>query len=1227
MQLIKPNLRLMALAAAVIAAVLLGSSLAPSAPDETFAAGDLTGVSCADVYLHNIGGAPPPKGTAPAGPLVAKSISRTQPAKSLIPGHWDVTVVSYLGPDTNGDLVPDQPPTTVPCNPKSLQAKAAPEANTMNPLVKFEAVGNKRPTAEAIEVTKPGLPETAAQCIPGNNVDDDADLVINDGCASGGPETAGAQCTDAIDNNGNGLVNEGCAQVGATAEAGLQCTNNTEDDGDPPGAINDGCLAPGAAETGLQCANHVDDDADAGFVNDGCPPDGVGAPAGTYLRFSGCAFSTELKVWIRTDTNTSVNNKGTNAKNLGVTTLYLGTSSPIFDSQGNPDPLTCNPVGSVAFNSVIDVHSRIPRTDDPLQVAGPVSLDCDGNLIGTPQPNDGLGGEGGAGPPCGPNAFVPDDWDGDGCPDWDELAPKFKDDRSGRDPFNPNDCAPDSVLNLTGTYNILATAFPAAKQGRIIGPKTGVTNVVAKEIKDYDPFAEEDKPPIPEVGPDCANAINDDGDKAVNDGCPQVNAFPEQGVLGCTNAIDEADEDPGAAIVQDDLVVNDGCPAVSNATCKDTLDNNGDTVADKDDPDCLKTPAKHASAIVNVVNPAALKQNQKVYWDTSDDDQRGWWQVTSNPSTPPIELQRLFAPPCGLINTGIPAVPMLAPGQLMSVACDGPVQSGNYFHCISRIDHDITTNQLDSNLLCYIDAPGLGIPGSPLKSAADGNAGPPPPPPYLTGGPSKLQGYYDKVNNQIHFIGCFENAGPPLGPNIIVQTHVDAKTLKGFTTIFGQQSIKNCANHTPVVKAGPPATSVLQVSTVLARQNKDFDHDGDGCKDYDELGHGKPPGPPPKLPPPKLCGDDPYNPLDSDANYNSAVTISVTVVRADVCQGGLPVGLPPVGCNGAPNGQIAAGSYFHCIGDQQHAPPAKTFTTRLMCYTDNPVTTVNCQDAANSVANPCVAAITCAPFGPAHPSRCGDGLPGITPPSNAPQPSKAGSGSAYGDIDATHTQLSGTIDNTNNVLNFTGCFNGVESPTQGPSIYTRATIDAHTGAGTVDIFLNQPANCTPLPVGEPAAPYNDVPIETAEQATKTGVTPTNQNDTDGDGCSEKQELRDTVGTGGRRDPYNRWDLMAVWHGSPLIRDKIVNAADLSAVVARFGATDTGAGDFDRNSNPTLTPNLPILPSGNRANYHPSFDREGTLVGSNAWNLKPPNGNVGAAELANAVAQFGHNCNT
>ena len=55
---------------------------------------------------------------------------------------------------------------------------------------------------------------------------------------------SGADCDNATDDNGNGAINDGCPQVGATAETVLagQCDNATDDDAaDADTKINDGC--------------------------------------------------------------------------------------------------------------------------------------------------------------------------------------------------------------------------------------------------------------------------------------------------------------------------------------------------------------------------------------------------------------------------------------------------------------------------------------------------------------------------------------------------------------------------------------------------------------------------------------------------------------------------------------------------------------------------------------------------------------------------------------------------------------------------------------------------------------------------------------------------------------------------------------------------------------------------------------------------------------------------
>jgi len=61
------------------------------------------------------------------------------------------------------------------------------------------------------------------------------------GNSVGPPESGSTQCSNAVDDDGDGLVNDGCPMVGVVRESGAACANNTDDDGD--GKVNDGCPA------------------------------------------------------------------------------------------------------------------------------------------------------------------------------------------------------------------------------------------------------------------------------------------------------------------------------------------------------------------------------------------------------------------------------------------------------------------------------------------------------------------------------------------------------------------------------------------------------------------------------------------------------------------------------------------------------------------------------------------------------------------------------------------------------------------------------------------------------------------------------------------------------------------------------------------------------------------------------------------------------------------------
>ena len=105
-----------------------------------------------------------------------------------------------------------------------------------------------------------------------NNVDDDADTRVNDGCpaigAAENPACANATNDDAADDGLTPTVNDGCPAKDAPETA---CNDAIDDDADTN--VNDGCPAVNNPEN-PSCVNDIDDDADT-KVNDGCPLKGA----------------------------------------------------------------------------------------------------------------------------------------------------------------------------------------------------------------------------------------------------------------------------------------------------------------------------------------------------------------------------------------------------------------------------------------------------------------------------------------------------------------------------------------------------------------------------------------------------------------------------------------------------------------------------------------------------------------------------------------------------------------------------------------------------------------------------------------------------------------------------------------------------------------------------------------------------------------------------------------
>ena len=126
-------------------------------------------------------------------------------------------------------------------------------------------------------------------------------------------------------------------------------------------------------------------------------------------------------------------------------------------------------------------------------------------------------------------------------------------------------------------------------------------------------------------------------------------------------------------------------------------------------------------------------------------------------------------------------------------------------------------------------------------------------------------------------------------------------------------------------------------------------------------------------------------------------------------------------------------------------------------------------------------------------------------------------------------------------------------------------------------------------------------------------------DFDLDGCADLLEVKADPQFGGLRDPTYFWDFFDVWTGEPVTKDRTVSTGDIGAIVARFGSFQEPPPTAEEALAEALTPPL-AAPA-----YHAAFDRGGLMSGQNLWNLLPPDGNIGIADIGSVIAQFGHTC--
>lgn len=510
---------LVAVAAAL--AFLFGSG--PSAPRGAEAAGALQkSVSCADIWQDIANDTP--LGVVHDGDdiLAANSISRLD-VPSQTGGDADLTSVTYLGPDI---VVGDDSKTG------------------------GTALGNDTDIGTVL--------------INGDLIPDTAPATTLCGPATTGANSAAEAGTFHARMN---FANQYGNRPSLTGRFGTYDPTNNEDGG---AAADCGDTLAGS-DPQAEGASGYSLTAIAFDATDTECYDFPGTGADTIV-FSGCTYSEGNASWGRTDVFTKVVNKTPKTVNYGRSLLFLATAVPttgLSDSNGDGiNDTTSNPnecSGGLGFPAVVESMSREITTDQPLSGKNSgLTADPDTGIVSRDS-SDGLA----------------DDWDGDGCTDWDELDKNFTGSYpvsvpgpvNGTDPFNPNDCD----TNLDSTMSILTTvirdssnAFLGTGNGQYFkciadasDPKGGGTRTITARLGCYsDSTVTVVNSSYPDAGGNatCGPApASMCGDGKAGGGPPSSVCLPAPGQ--CTGAFIDIE------ITQYPVVTTDGCGSAPPANC------------------------------------------------------------------------------------------------------------------------------------------------------------------------------------------------------------------------------------------------------------------------------------------------------------------------------------------------------------------------------------------------------------------------------------------------------------------------------------------------------------------------------------------------------------------------------------------------------------------------------------------------------------------------------------
>lgn len=238
-----------------------------------------------------------------------------------------------------------------------------------NPLLQDSDNDGAPDFVEMGQFTNPGNPDTDGDGLwdkPENNYQASAVGVADPNAAE-----RGAECADALDNDGDGWINDGCPKVGSASET--LCADALDNDAaGPDGAINDGCGTKGDLTTnGWGTVANADDNCPTVYNPDQTNTDGLSRDAGGGVKASnpnqdimGDACDPDL------DNDGLVN---ANEESMGTDPLKNDTDADGWVNDGCPQVGSISESGALCANTVNDDSADDSRVNDGCPQYGPVA--------------------------------------------------------------------------------------------------------------------------------------------------------------------------------------------------------------------------------------------------------------------------------------------------------------------------------------------------------------------------------------------------------------------------------------------------------------------------------------------------------------------------------------------------------------------------------------------------------------------------------------------------------------------------------------------------------------------------------------------------------------------------------------------------------------------------------------------------------------------------------------